>query len=76
MSEDVVSLSMQQHGCRVVQAIIQTASAAGMDVSLAINGVIAGGLEQLSLHKFANYAVQVPEPAPALLYVPDALFLV
>jgi len=48
MSEDVVGLSMQQHGCRVVQAIIQTAGAAGMDVSVAVNGVIAGGLNILS----------------------------
>lgn len=50
---------MQQHGCRVVQAIIQTAADAGMDVSHAVEGVVAGGLEQLALHRFANYAVQV-----------------
>jgi len=55
----VVELATQQHGCRVVQSVLQVAAGAGMDISEAVEQLVRGGLLPLALHRFANYAVQV-----------------
>ena len=57
--EHVVPLATQQNGCRVVQAVLKAAAQGGMDIGAAVSGLIAGGLEHLATHSFANYAVQV-----------------
>jgi len=59
ISASVVQLSLEQHGCRVVQSVLQEAGNAGVDCSAAVGRIIGGGLEELALHRFANYAVQV-----------------
>jgi len=64
VSQNVVELSRQQHGCRVVQSVLQAAADAGLDVSDAVEGIIGRAqrgseLEANAMHRFANYAVQV-----------------
>lgn len=59
----IYSLSMQQHGCRVVQSVLQEASEAGLDLGPPTAALLAGDLESLSMHPFGNYAVQVRVPS-------------
>jgi len=59
VSAHVCELAIQQHGCRVVQSVLQAAADADMDLSTALDSIVRGGLVTLSLHRFANYAVQV-----------------
>jgi len=59
LSAAVVRLSLEQHGSRVVQYVLKEAGNAGIDCSAAVDRVLGGGLEELALHRFANYAVQV-----------------
>ena len=58
VTRHVYALSTQQHGCRVVQAVMQAAAAAGMELSDAVAAVLDGELEYLSAHAYGNYAVQ------------------
>eukprot|EP00965_Chrysotila_dentata_P084790 2798728-Pleurochrysis_carterae.AAC.2 len=59
VADNVCELSIQQHGCRVVQSVMQAAANAGMDLRPAVTGIIRGDVVQLASHRFANYAVQV-----------------
>jgi len=59
LSAAVVRLSLEQHGSRVVQYVLKEAGNAGTDCSAAFDRILGGGLEELALHRFANYAVQV-----------------
>lgn len=59
MSKHIYALSTQQHGCRVVQSVLQAASAAQLDLSLPVSAILEGEIEYLSMHPFGNYAVQV-----------------
>ena len=63
LSPQIFELSKQQHGCRVVQAVLQAAAATQMDISQAVEAIIRGGLEELAVHPYGNYAVQVPPAA-------------
>merc|ERR1712176_1002390 len=55
VAENVRELAIQQHGCRVVQ----DAAKAGMDLRVAVSGILAADPLLLASHRFANYAVQV-----------------
>lgn len=75
VSGNVGELARQQHGCRVVQAVLQAAAEKRLDVGPAVEGVLGPAtdrrgrdgtpasrgceLEANALHRFANYAVQV-----------------
>merc|ERR1712151_595740 len=59
VAENVRELAIQQHGCRVVQSVLQDAAKAGMDVRSAVSGIISSDVLLLASHRFANYAVQV-----------------
>ena len=59
MSKHMYALSTQQHGCRVVQSVLQAASAAQFDLSLPVAAILEGEVEYLAMHPFGNYAVQV-----------------
>lgn len=59
MSKHMYALSTQQHGCRVVQSVLQAASAAQLDLSVPVSAILEGEIEYLAMHPFGNYAVQV-----------------
>jgi len=59
VAENVRELAIQQHGCRVVQSVLQDAAKAGMDLRVAVSGILAADPLLLASHRFANYAVQV-----------------
>ncbi|KAL1527063.1 hypothetical protein AB1Y20_015747 [Prymnesium parvum] len=59
MSKHMYALSTQQHGCRVVQSVLQAASSAHLDLSLPVSAILGGEIEYLAMHPFGNYAVQV-----------------
>jgi len=59
MSKHMYALSTQQHGCRVVQSVLQAASAAQLDLSEPVAAILEGEIEYLAMHPFGNYAVQV-----------------
>lgn len=59
IASSVYELSIQQHGCRVVQSVMQAAAKADMDLRPAVEGIIGSGVMALASHRFANYAVQV-----------------
>lgn len=59
MSKNMYALSTQQHGCRVVQSVLQAASAAKLDLSMSVSAILEGEIEYLAMHPYGNYAVQV-----------------
>ena len=55
----ISALSTQQHGCRVVQSVLQAAAASGMDLHAPVQAFIDGELLYLAAHPYGNYGVQV-----------------
>ena len=51
------ALSTRQHGCRVVQVVLGAGQ--DLDLSVAMNSMIEGGIPALAAHPYGNYAVQV-----------------
>ena len=50
LARHISALSTQQHGCRVVQSVLQAAAAAGMDLHAPIQALIDGELLYLAAH--------------------------
>tara|TARA_B100000795_G_scaffold259739_1_gene234974 strand:- start:624 stop:1604 length:981 start_codon:yes stop_codon:yes gene_type:complete len=59
LARHISALSTQQHGCRVVQSVLQAAAASGMDLHAPVQAFIDGELLYLAAHPYGNYGVQV-----------------
>lgn len=55
----IFTLGTQQHGCRVVQSVVQAAALHGMDMRPVVDTVLRGDAESLAMHPYGNYAIQV-----------------